>query len=125
MPKSLVIQVPAEIADELLLAGYDEPYEGRDPANAADVVLTTISLWTALGADGIAVLVGTGQLADLYRRIRSWIGAHGRDRVELNATLNKDGRKMRVSVSIDDAGHESDSDAIEEFARTITKWISD
>jgi hypothetical protein len=125
MNDAIRVQLPADLADELIGKGFEEHLVFRGILVDAGTVMTVASASLAVGANIATIVVSRGELGEFIATVRDWIRrkAAGKPDGEITidfAARQGDGEtRVRIHVESRDGMPEIDTAALATFITSV------
>jgi hypothetical protein len=114
----LVVELPDDLADELIDDGFEEFIVFRGPAEYADAVLTVVSAGLAAGANAATIIVARDAITQFVAAMRAWVRRKAASRPAAELTLDISARhvgtetRLRLEASAENGSPEIDTAAL-------------
>ena len=113
MDDALRVELPAELADELIADGFDEFLSFRGSAEAV-TILSVASASLAAGANVATILIAREQTGRFLTGLRHWIrrkaASQVSDEVKIDISVQAGGRTRRLRIQLESSDDLSDTD---------------
>jgi hypothetical protein len=125
MSDVLRVELPADLADELIDDGFEEFIAFRGLAAYADAAVTLASVGLAAGANAATIIVSRDAIIRFVAAIRAWARRKAASRPDRELTIDISARhgdtetRLRLEVAAENGSPEIDTAALSAFITSL------